>query len=110
MLGWIADNLSTGATQSIQWHELDDALSQGATLVDVRSPGEHAAGAIPGAVNIELDHLRSRLHELPEGNLVVHCQVGIRGHIAARILAEHGRSVRNLDGGYLTWLAGTSLN
>ncbi|MEI2819962.1 MAG: FAD-dependent oxidoreductase [Marmoricola sp.] len=106
MLGWIADNLSTGATQSIQWHELDDALSQGATLVDVRSPGEHAAGAIPGAVNIELDHLRSRLHELPEGNLVVHCQVGIRGHIAARILAEHGRSVRNLDGGYLHLVGG----
>lgn len=110
MLGWIAENLSSRTSHSIQWHELDDALSQGATLVDVRSPKEHAAGAIPGAVNIELDHLRSRLHELPEGNLVVHCQVGIRGHIAARILAEHGRSVRNLDGGYLTWLAGTSLN
>ncbi|WP_314146109.1 FAD-dependent oxidoreductase [uncultured Leifsonia sp.] len=107
-LGYVADNLRTGATRAIQWHELDDALAAGATLVDVRSPGEHAAGAIPGAVNIPVDELRDRLGELPEGPVVVHCQVGQRGHTAARILAQHARDVLNLDGGYRTWTAGTA--
>jgi len=107
-LGYVADNLRTGATTTIQWHELDDALATGATLIDVRSPDEHAAGAIPGAVNISVDELRDRLHELPDGPLIVHCQVGQRGHTAARILAQHGREVRNLDGGYRTWAAGAA--
>lgn len=97
-----------GVTETVQWHELEDALADGAALVDVRSPGEFAAGAIPGAVNIPVDELRDRLGDVPEGELVVHCAVGVRGHIAARILAAHGRRARNLDGGYRTWVAGTA--
>ena len=46
------------------------------------------------------------LDELPDGELVVHCAVGVRGHVAAQSLAGHGRAARNLDGGYRTWLAG----
>jgi len=38
----------------------------------------------------------------------VHCQVGLRGHIATRLLRQLGRDVRNLDGGYRTWTAGTA--
>src|SRR6185437_4934882 len=78
-LGYVADNLRTGATRAIQWHELDSALAAGATLVDVRTAGEHAAGAIPGAVSIPVDELRDRLAELPAGPVVVHCQLGQRG-------------------------------
>lgn len=106
MLGFIADNLRAGTERTVQWHELDDALGDGATLVDVRSAREFARGAIPGAVNVPVDELRDRLEELPDGPLVVHCQVGLRGHVAARLLAQHDRDVRNLDGGYLTWRAG----
>lgn len=105
MLGFIAENHHTGMTASIQWHELADALADGAHLIDVRTPGEFAAGAIAGAVNIPVDELRDRLGELPDGDLIVHCAVGIRGHIATRLLASHGRSARNLDGGYRTWSA-----
>ena len=107
-LGYVADNLRTGTTRVIEWHELDAALGAGATLVDVRTPGEFAAASIPGAVNIPVDELRERLGELPAGRLVVHCQVGQRGHTAARILAQHGRDVVNLDGGYRTWAAGAA--
>lgn len=63
-------------------------------------------GAIPGAINVPVDELRERIAELPEGPLVVHCQVGLRGHVAARLLSQHARHVANLDGGYATWLAG----
>jgi NADPH-dependent 2,4-dienoyl-CoA reductase/sulfur reductase-like enzyme/rhodanese-related sulfurtransferase len=108
MLGYVADNLRVGTAATIQWHELPAALDAGATLVDVRTPAEFAAGSIAGAVNVELDALRSRAGELPEGELIVHCQVGQRGHTAARILRQLGREVRNLDGGYRTWVAGAA--
>jgi NADPH-dependent 2,4-dienoyl-CoA reductase/sulfur reductase-like enzyme/rhodanese-related sulfurtransferase len=107
MLGYIADNNATGLTHSIQWHELYEAQASGATLIDVRSASENEAGSIPGSVNIPVDELRTA--ELPEGDLIVHCQVGQRGHTAARLLAQRGRHVRNLDGGYLTWSAGVRM-
>lgn len=108
-LGYVADNLATGATTTVQWHELDSARANGAALVDIRTEAEFDAGHIPGAHNFPLDSLRDTLADLPEGPLVVHCQVGQRGHTAARLLTQHGFTVSNLDGGYLTWLAGTSI-
>jgi NADPH-dependent 2,4-dienoyl-CoA reductase/sulfur reductase-like enzyme/rhodanese-related sulfurtransferase len=105
-LGYVADNLRTGMTRTIQWHELEAARDAGATVIDVRTPAEVAAGAIPGSVVIPLDDLRRGQVPLPPGPLVVHCQVGQRGHTAARLLSAAGHDVRNLDGGYLTWLAG----
>jgi NADPH-dependent 2,4-dienoyl-CoA reductase/sulfur reductase-like enzyme/rhodanese-related sulfurtransferase len=106
MAGYVADNLATGATRTVQWHELDAHLDAGAVLVDVRTPAEFSRGAIPGAVNLPLDELRDRSNELPNRPLIVHCQVGQRGHTAARLLTQFGRDVRNLDGGYMTWTAG----
>ncbi len=119
MLGYVADNLRAGETRSVQWHELDDLVAQGATVVDVRTPGEHARGTVepdagPGrdgtlpALNVPLDELRARAAaEIPAGApVVVHCQVGQRGHTAARLLSQLGYDVRNLDGGYLTWRDG----
>ena len=108
MLGYIAENLRLGTSTTIQWHELDEALGSGATLLDVRTAQEHAAGAIPGALLFPVDELRDRLDEIPGGPLIVHCAVGLRGHTAARLLAQAGREVRNLDGGYRTWAAGTA--
>ncbi|WP_285028207.1 FAD-dependent oxidoreductase [Plantibacter sp. ME-Dv--P-122b] len=108
MLGYVAENTATGTTRTLQWHELAAVQARGTTVVDVRSPTEYAAGAIPGAVNIPLDELRARHDELSSGPVVVHCQVGQRGHTAARILDQLGHDVRNLDGGYRTWAAGTA--
>lgn len=105
MLGYVAENLAAFPDSTVQWHELADARARGARLVDVRSPAEFAAGHIPDAVNIPLEQLRERHHEV-EGELIVHCQVGQRGHTATRMLTQLGRRVRNLDGGYLTWKAG----
>lgn len=106
MLGYVADNLRTGTTVTVQWHELPALVEAGAVLVDVRTPAEFADGSIPGAVNVELDQLRSRAAELPDGELIAACQVGQRGHTAAQLLRQLGRNVRNLDGGYRTWRAG----
>lgn len=108
MAGYVADNISSGATTTVQWHELAGMLADGVVLVDVRTPDEFQAGSIPGAVNVPLDELRVRHVELVGHPLVVHCQVGQRGHTAARLLSQLGHEVRNLDGGYKTWVAGTS--
>lgn len=105
MLGLVADNVLSGLTPTLQWHEFDAARAAGAGLVDVRTPAEYARGHIPGALNIPVDRLRGHLDALPDGPLIVSCQVGLRGHVAARLLLQRGREVRNLDGGYRTWSA-----
>lgn len=106
MLGYVARNARDGLTRSIQWHELAAQLDDGAVLVDVRTPDEYAAGSLPDAVNIPLDDLRERAPELDGRRVVVHCQVGQRGHTAARLLTHLGFDVVNLDGGYRTWSTG----
>jgi len=102
MLGFVAENLRDGRTETIQWHEIDAALAEGAQLIDVRTPTEYAKGTIDGAINVPMDELRTRLDEVAD-DVIVHCQVGLRGYVAARVLAQRGRRVRNLDGGYRTW-------
>lgn len=104
--GYVAANILDGLVETVQWHEIDDLVGNGATLIDVREPKEREAGYIQGSVNIPLNDLRSRLKELPENEMLyVTCQVGLRGYLAARILAEHGFRVKNLDGGWKTYAA-----
>jgi len=107
MLGYIAGNLREGTVETVQWDEVAERVAAGDVLLDTRTPGEVAKGAIPGALNIPVDDLRDRLDEVPEGRVVAYCAVGIRGYLAARILAQAGREVANLDGGYTTWRAAT---
>ncbi|MBB4073349.1 CoA-disulfide reductase [Anoxybacillus voinovskiensis] len=100
MAGYVASNIMDGV-ETVQWHEIDDIVANGGFLVDVRTPLEVARGAIDGSVNIPLDELRERLHELPSDQpIYVTCQVGLRGYLATRILQENGFAAKNLDGGY----------
>jgi NADPH-dependent 2,4-dienoyl-CoA reductase/sulfur reductase-like enzyme/peroxiredoxin family protein/rhodanese-related sulfurtransferase/TusA-related sulfurtransferase len=73
-------------------------------LLDVRNPPEVAAGTIPGSVNIPLPALRDRLSEVPKDkDILVFCQVGLRGYLACRILSQYGYNCKNLTGGYKTY-------
>jgi rhodanese-related sulfurtransferase len=109
MLGYIAENLLTGFTENVQWYEIDQLRAHGRTILDVRTDAEFAGGAIAGAINIPIDELRERIDEIPEGPLVVYCQVGQRGHTATVLLREKGFNAVNLDGGYKTWVATENL-
>ena len=105
--GYVGNNVITGKTRTFQWHELDSELAKPNTvLVDVRTITENQAGSIPNAINISVDELRSHLDQLTGKRVLVHCQVGQRGHTATQILRGHGIEALNLDGGYLTWRAG----
>ena len=101
--GYVGNNVFTGTTPTIQWHQLEAARAAGALVVDVRSSSEHGNGHIPDTLNIPVEQLRDRLDELKKEDVVVYCQVGQRGHIATRILRANGFNARNLDGGYVTW-------
>ena len=49
--------------------------------------------------------LRDQATNLPRDRaIVVYCQVGQRGYLATRILLQAGFKVRNLAGGYKTYL------
>ena len=104
MAGFIADNLANGE-KTVQYHEVEQAVADGWTLVDVRTEGEFARGTIPGAVNIPVDDLRGRMDELADQKVLAFCRVGQRGHVAVSLLENLGVEAANLDGGYLTWSA-----
>lgn len=106
MLGYVDDNLIDGEL-SVQWHELDARRAEGWRLIDVRTSGENALGAIPGSTLLPLDELREHAESLRGQKVIVHCKVGQRGHTAAALLRQYGVTVANLDGGYATWRAGT---
>ena len=97
MMGFVASNVLDGLMTPVSPEEVgEDDL-----VLDVRTPQEFAAGHIEGSVNIPLDELRARLDEVPNSTrIVVTCAVGLRGYIAARILAGHGIKAENLTGGY----------
>jgi len=73
-------------------------------LVDVRDPDEVADWQIPGAHNIPLASLESRVAELPrDKDLVLVCAKGTRALQGAELLAELGVESRVLEGGMATW-------
>jgi rhodanese-related sulfurtransferase len=80
-----------------------DADLAGMQVVDVRTIGEvrdRPLKSASHAINIPLDELRERYMELDSTkSTVVTCGVGVRGHVAARILKQAGFNVGNLTGG-----------
>lgn len=105
--GMVAENILDGTMRIISWREIPQAHEEGAFLLDIRTPDEFQLDTIEGAVNIPLDTLRDHLKELPtDRKIVVFCGVGLRAHVACRILMQHGFSeVYNLSGGTKTYNA-----
>jgi rhodanese-related sulfurtransferase len=103
MLGYIAENMSSGLLKTAQWNQTQQLRESGYQLIDVRSISEFANGSIPGAVNIPVDEIRDRVSEISHAPILVNCQVGQRGHTASMLLKELGFDATNLDGGYLTY-------
>jgi NADPH-dependent 2,4-dienoyl-CoA reductase/sulfur reductase-like enzyme/rhodanese-related sulfurtransferase len=105
LLGYMAENVLSGDCDVVTPDELAGLVEEDWRVVDVRTSEEHQRGAIPGSTNVPIDSLRDHLEELGSGPVVVYCEVGQRGHTATALLHELGFKVRNLDGGYQTWLA-----
>lgn len=100
MAGYVIENMMEGLMKPFYLEDLEK-IPEDAQKVDVRTEAEYANGAIPGFKNIPLDSLRERLEELDlTKKIYITCQIGLRGYLAQRILAQHGAETFNLAGGY----------
>jgi rhodanese-related sulfurtransferase len=96
--GMIAANVLRGDMPVIHWDSLGDDF-----LLDVRNPQELASESVPGALNIPLPQLRSRLGELPrDREICVICRSAARAYYATRILLQNGFKAKNISGGMLS--------
>ena len=96
--GMVAADVLHGDMPLSHWDSLD-----GAFLLDVREPMELAVESVPGAVNIPMGQLRSRLGELPHDREIhVICRSGQRAYYATRVLLQNGFKAKNISGGMLS--------
>ena len=109
--GMVAHNVMTGELVLTG----PDALTEDMPVLDVRTPGEYAAGHMPNSLNIPHTQLRDRLDEVRtwvdekvgERPFVVMCAAGVRSWIGYRIVRAAGFNVTMLSGGIQTlraWL------
>ncbi|MGW7132333.1 MBL fold metallo-hydrolase [Streptomyces bobili] len=81
--------------------DLADVRERGDVVVlDVRRDSERAGGYLDGSVHIPIHELQSRIGEVPDGEVWVHCAGGMRAAIAASLLDAAGRAVVAVDDGF----------
>lgn len=98
--GYIAENLRDGEAYFDDVAHIEGLVASGATVLDVRGKKESEKVPLPSTLQIPLPELRKRLHEVPaDGPVYVSCMVGLRGHIASRILQQNGIDSINVGGG-----------
>jgi rhodanese-related sulfurtransferase/DNA-binding transcriptional ArsR family regulator len=76
------------------------------TVLDVRPPEEFAQGHIPGALNVPLEDLRSRLRSLPrDQEVIAYCRGPwcVLSYEAVRQLRDAGFQARRLQDGMPEW-------
>lgn len=85
---------------------VDDLQTKAANaqLIDVRSSSEFASGHIPGAINIPMDQIESRIADLSPGPIVLICQMGKRARMTAGLLEPCQRQIAVLEGGTNAWI------
>ena len=96
--GMVAADVLRGDMPLCHWQSVDNGF-----LLDVRNPPELLVENVPGALNIPLPELRSRLGELPrDREILVLCRSGQRAYYATRVLLQNGFKARTIAGGMLS--------
>jgi NADPH-dependent 2,4-dienoyl-CoA reductase/sulfur reductase-like enzyme/rhodanese-related sulfurtransferase len=105
ILGYVAENMLNDDVRFVNYDQLDEYLStENAILIDVRTKKEFENGAIPNAINMDVDTLRENLDFFDKNKkYVIYCQIGLRGYLAQRILRNNNIYSVNLNGGYGLW-------
>jgi molybdopterin/thiamine biosynthesis adenylyltransferase/rhodanese-related sulfurtransferase len=74
------------------------------SIVDVREPREFSSSHLPGATNIPVGELHSRMGSLPQGLVVFVCRSGARSLTAAALASRAGvEDIAHLENGLLAW-------
>jgi NADPH-dependent 2,4-dienoyl-CoA reductase/sulfur reductase-like enzyme/rhodanese-related sulfurtransferase len=109
--GFVAQNIIDGRMPVFYAEDVASINHHTQVLLDVRTKAENEQGAIENSLCIPIDELRTRLDELDkQKEILIYCQVGLRGYLAARILMQRGFRVKNLSGGYKTWSNAQTVN
>lgn len=83
----------------IEITEAKALLAKGAIIVDVRGPDEFAKEHLPNAINIPLGDIETKIDELKEQIVLLHCASGARSQIAKQKLENKGlKNILNLGG------------
>ena len=93
----LAPDAPVASYPRVGWEELLRDRAADDILLDTRRTDEFAASHLAGAVNVPLHELLSRMDEIPEGRIWVHCGSGYRAGVAASLLQRAGRGVVHVD-------------
>jgi len=84
---------------------LEQVLTEGGQLIDVREPREYALAHVPSAVLVPMSELTARLDELdPAVPVHVICASGNRSGAMCDVLTAHGFTAVNVAGGTRAWV------
>jgi len=79
-------------------------------ILDVREPEEHAAGCLPGAINIPRGLLEFKIgnhasfQNQQDAKIIVYCQTGGRSALATEALLKLGyKNAVSISGGFNAW-------
>jgi rhodanese-related sulfurtransferase len=93
------------AITEITVDELDERLSQGARLIDVRQQYEFDEARVAGAVLVPLATVPDNVDAFRgDGPVYVICKTGARSARACEFLAAQGVEAVNVAGGTLAWI------
>lgn len=86
---------------------ISEIKNSGVVVLDVRTPGEFAAGHIENAINIDVEGMTfdSEISKLDKNvEYALYCHSGRRSAIAAEKMTKAGfTKVANLEGGIISW-------
>ncbi|NIP72663.1 MAG: SUMF1/EgtB/PvdO family nonheme iron enzyme [Gammaproteobacteria bacterium] len=75
----------------VKYEKAKKQVAQGAAWLDVRLPGEHQNGHLPGSINVPLAAIRDQLNQLdPRRTYIVYCDTATRSASAAFLLGQRG--------------------
>ncbi|MGI9604303.1 MAG: rhodanese-like domain-containing protein [Acidimicrobiales bacterium] len=89
----------------IDIEELETRIAEGAPVIDVREPHEHAEAHIAGVTLMPLESVPDRVADVPtDAPVYLVCAMGGRSHRAAAFLRQHGIDAINVAGGTKAWI------
>ncbi len=99
-----------GSVQKVSAADVKAAIDkkEKATILDVRDPGEYAAGHLPGALNISRGMLEFQVfNKIPDQNakIYVYCKSGGRSSLATKTLNDLGyKNAVLMDAAFEDWI------
>ena len=89
----------------ITLEELSRLDGDSVQIIDIRKKEDYDRGRMEGSVNIPMEQIRTSLSSLdPSKTICILCYTGERSRDAVELLEEKGFDVRNIEGGYRSYL------